>query len=353
MTEFEEYYRDHPPFDIIYTPGILTHAQSEFLIGLYPSGGMAIMQKVLDAVSDGLNAAGSREKWGFGTWPHSAALFNGYKKYTVQAVLLDGSDREISRADVDLYTQLALVKESICYDSSQNMPVFFDGMKKETITGNMRIRIISMGNMNVAAAKQTPPVINPTIPENLRSLPQIQDSAARKKAGKTPKETAPASPMDTRFGIIAGGLLSPMASVETASAMASLEWGMKHFTLEAMALLVPQKLQSVAGPDDLVFGIGGGVGTAFVTDHLLATFSGGVSAANLRDWGMVLIPYGHLRIDFLPWGRGLGLRLGFMAEAGAPGWGEAYRKYFDEEWTFGADWLRINPRIMLGLGLWL
>jgi hypothetical protein len=102
-----------------------------------------------------------------------------------------------------------------------------------------------------------------------------------------------------------------------------------------------------------VSGLGGGLGYTFYSAYFLGTLSLGVNHWTFVDQEYINIPYLQIKTDLLPFKKGLGLRLGYLVEGAAPAWGGAYKRYFNERWTYQAGDFRFYNRFQAGLVLWL
>jgi hypothetical protein len=387
LIEFETYYRDYPPFEIFYTPGLEQKgtnydegtADFEFIIGLQPSRELPIMEKVLRAVLNDLNKTRNREKWGFDSWPYEEIEYKLYRerKFNVIVGLFDENDEEISRVPVVLSGQLLLNNTNIKFDATQKFPVSMNGIKISALTGDMKVRLISINGVNAHDAEEDgfwtitpvtqakfPRAKRSTIPEKSRTIIQPETKTAQKETAaeqkistpslREPKQARPPLPLDTRSGVGVGAMFNPPASIEKTSLSVSLELGYKSFAFEGLFMLpFDQGMYSdPATEPGNAFTIGGAVGYTYVTKYVLPSLSFGVTYTGLPGDEKVIAPYGLLKADIMPWGAGLGLRFGFMAEAGSVDWGDAYRRYY--QWPLISNGaFRMNGKLLAGLMLWI
>jgi hypothetical protein len=394
LIEFETYYRDYAPFDIVYTPGLeqtginynAGTADFEFIIGLQPSRELPIMQKVLRAVLSDLTKTRNKQKWGFGEWPQREIEYNLYRerRFNIIVGLFDEDDEEIHRVPVTLYSQLLLDNTTIKFDATQRVPVSMKNISIDALTGDMKVRLISINDVDAQDAEEdgfwtyTPVTLakfprakRPTIPEKYRTIVQPGTETSQKgtttaatqrpaPAPQAPKPQKPKKPprqsqrLDYRVGMGVGGMFNPQTPVEKTSLAVSLEMGFQSFALEGLFMWpFDQEMYSDPAEEPAnVFTIGGAIGYTFVTQYVLPSLSFGVTYTGLPGGEKVIAPYGLLKADLMPWGEGFGVRLGFMAEAGSVEWGDAYYRYY--QWPLinnGA--FRMNGKVLVGMILWM
>jgi hypothetical protein len=219
-------------------------------------------------------------------------------------------------------------------------------------------------SINPVTARQFPAGTPSAIPEKERLIPipepnssesQTQPPANRPRTPRQPKA------LDTRFGLSFGGLIetktfadySPGEYLKKSWIAASLELGFRVFTVEGIVHW-PIDSEIYNKPDSTqidVFSLGVGLGYSFVARYLLSTISAGFTYTQLPENEKVNVPYAQIKFDVMPWETGLGLRLGFMAEAASMGWGEPYSRYFAGSIISSGGW-RVNGKAMAGLVLW-
>jgi hypothetical protein len=119
--EAAAFFNNHPPFEINYDPNLLRTGDTDYdnrranlamRIGLTPSGaGFG----ALNALLEGLEKTGKRERWGFAGWPFfditpkkepAALLFPGKRSFsfTVEAGLVNETGKVIARGETTLKT---------------------------------------------------------------------------------------------------------------------------------------------------------------------------------------------------------------------------------------------------------
>ena len=179
-----------------------------------------------------------------------------------------------------------------------------------------------------------------------------------------------AIPTHNRLGLSAVALMD-FQNWDLLSVKGDLEIGFANLTLEGVfAAPVNQKVYDVPGADhdriiqsggragekeanSLVSGLGGGLGYTFYRNYFLGTLSLGFNHWIFADEVYINMPYLQIKADLLPFKKGLGLRLGYLVEGAASGWGGAYERYFNERWTYQAGDFRFYNRFQAGLVLWL
>ena len=386
LAEFEKYYREHHPFEIWYT-SIPEHkatdyttgtADFEFTIGLFPSRDFSAMQNVLKFLSDLLDKTRNRKKWGLASWPQEPVEYDLYKLYRISVVagLFDENGVEISRVRVnDLYSQLYYRNKSIYYDSTPKMLVSIPRVDVNKLTPDMRIRIISIDYngagavnaddaeadgywyINPVSTRQFPAGSPATIPERMQLIPQPEpDSslpAADPKESKEPRQRR-FKALKNRFGLSFSGLVGANTFADGSSGdfldklslAGTLEVGIGPLNIEGIVHL-PVKSETIT-----ISSLGLGLGYSFITRHLLSTISLGFTYTQIFEKdNSATVPFIQAKFDIMPWETGLGLRLGFMAEAASLDWGDPYTRYFSNSLSLSDSW-RLNGKIMAGLVLW-
>ena len=394
LIEFETYYRDYHPFDIWFTPipeqkGMAGDdartTDFEALVGLQPSQEYGIMQKVLRLILKDFNNAKNMKNWGFGAWPQEAIEYNlcRLRKVTVVAGLFNEHDAEIKRVSINLYSQMLYKNNKFFFDATQSLPLQFNNVNVDDLTGDMQIKLISIGGLdapsaeedgywtvNPVAAKRFPKAKKATIPEKQRTIPEIvYTSAAEKKPSQQEAEAAPAQNQqqekreqaadnsllfEKRFGFSFNGLFNPLASIESTSLAATIDGGIGPLAIEGIIHWpLNREIYNKPGTEAAsVFSFGGGIGYAIIKRHLLSTLAFGMTYTGLPGNEKVFAPYSQVKFNIMPWETGLGLQIGFMMEFCSIEWGDAYARYFS--WPMIAnDPFRMNGKIIAGFVLWL
>jgi hypothetical protein len=179
-----------------------------------------------------------------------------------------------------------------------------------------------------------------------------------------------AVPLHNRFGFSAA-ILTDMINFDLLSIKGDLEIGISNVTLEGVfAAPVNQNIYDLPGADHnrvissgpktgekeengFVFGLGGGGGYTFYSNYFLGTLTVGVNHWMFVDREYINIPYTQIKLDILPFKKGLSLRLGYLIEGASLGWGGTYERYFNDRWTSKTGDFRFYNRFQAGLALWL
>jgi len=128
LTAFEDFYREHPPFELVYTAidiskGVTDYdtqtTSFEFYVGLRHKS-VATMQKVLNDILKELRQTNYKKNdWGFNKWPQISAvstksnqiytdIFNNFLTFTITAALVNDDEEVIAELEFPLYGQLVL-----------------------------------------------------------------------------------------------------------------------------------------------------------------------------------------------------------------------------------------------------
>jgi hypothetical protein len=229
----------------------------------------------------------------------------------------------------------------------------------------MQVRVISLNGIDaddardeagwvITAVEKMPRGKRSGIPKKLRKIPGAV--AVKPESKKRARRSTSSESPTYRIGLSGAGLSSPSA-FNASSWIAGLELRLKKLALEAQ-VQAPFDTSiyddpAAAANAGNVYGFNLGLGRAIGNKIVLASVLAGYSHTNLHNNESVNLPYAQLKLDFLPWRKGLGFRLGYMAEAGSMDWGDAYERYFNKRWAYSInDSFRINGKITAGLVLW-
>jgi hypothetical protein len=346
------------------------------------------MQKVLNVIDKGLSNTHKQMDWGFASWPILSALsgtdrripnklFDKYRTFKVTLGIFNSSyGTPISTIDIDLHGQLAYLNKKIGADSSQNLTVLFPNVPVDMIdtADSLVIRVVSIDNIQVyqseennilgitVAAKRLPWKQGPSIPSKDRLIPQSIPEKSKTEADDTKPKDQPAAtqagketmPLEYRIGVSALNLANS-SKFDAMDFYADIEIGLKHWTFEGFVFQPwrSNPLNSIFNwKKPLDFGFGFGLGWTLVGRNALATLEAGYLQYHFYDEGTIHVPFAQFKLDILPWELGLGLRLGYIVEAGIPSDSKG-SLYFDESSTFGSDKLRFKGKLISGLVLWL
>ncbi|MDR2095980.1 MAG: CsgG/HfaB family protein [Treponema sp.] len=403
MNEFENFYYDHPPFDIVYTSRPVQRGKTnynaqngaaadfEFKISLRQTNDVKVMQKVLNVINKGLANSRKQDDWGFANWPLISAsstqktsiptkVFDRYRTFKVTMGLFNtNQDTPIAAVEVDMHGQLAYINNKIGADSSQDLKVLFSDVPVFRIdaTDTLVIKVVSIDNTPVdqfeennllgitVVPKRLPWKQRPGIPAKHRLIPQnapekkeaANDTKPEKRADSAPDKPNKKEkmPLDYRIGISGVNLANP-SNFDTMEFYADVAIGIKHLTFEGL-IFKPwgaNPFESIFNWEQpMDFGFGFGLGWALIWRNALATLEAGYIQYRFYDESSIHIPFTQFKLDIMPWKLGLGFRLGYMIEAGIPDNGWEYGLYFDKNSTFGNDNLRFKGKFMSGIVLWL
>jgi hypothetical protein len=160
LDEFEAFYTEHPPFEIVYSPnlvqkGITDYEASggatvdlEFGISFRESPDLSTMRKVYQNIRGGLIQTARQENWGFAKWPYSADLFNGFKDYAIQAELVNDNGEVLKVLQFDLSGRLFVMRDKIYPDSDQKQSFIFPTIPVDKLTSNPVVRIVSINGVD-------------------------------------------------------------------------------------------------------------------------------------------------------------------------------------------------------------
>jgi hypothetical protein len=147
LTDFEQFFLDHPPFVLYFDPVARQSAVTDYAAGTADFNftvslrqtELSAMQKVMDKLVKGLNDTKKRATWGFKDWPGTSAsstkqnqvltdVFKSYQTYRIVAGFYC-DDTQVGTVDFDMYFQLALGSfNKITFDSIEQRTIFFKGI---------------------------------------------------------------------------------------------------------------------------------------------------------------------------------------------------------------------------------
>ncbi|MDR1278557.1 MAG: trichohyalin-plectin-homology domain domain-containing protein [Treponema sp.] len=206
--------------------------------------------------------------------------------------------------------------------------------------------------------------------ENAKRREQELKEQERRRKQEERRARNMAVPLHNRFGFGAM-ILTDMANFDLLSIKGDLEIGIANVTLEGVfAAPVNQNIYDIPGADhdrvinsglgieekaenNFVFGLGGGLGYTFYSNYFLGTLTAGVNHWTFVDQTYINMPYTQIKLDILPFKKGLSLRLGYLVEGAALTWGDKYTRYFKDRWTNKAGNFRFYNRFQAGLAFWI
>ncbi|MDR1788461.1 MAG: hypothetical protein LBR16_08455 [Treponema sp.] len=198
---------------------------------------------------------------------------------------------------------------------------------------------------------------------------EIEKERRAKEAGKERKRQEAAArrravPLHNRFGLGAAALASPYDFEHLKDGIAikaDLELGIANFTMEGVFVYpfnqtmydLPASADVDVADDAFVMGIGGGAGYAFYSKYFVGSLTAGVERLIFKDEASLVFPYTQIKLDVVPGKKGIGIRLGYLAEFASTAWGSDYARYFCEPWAHKAGEMLIMDRLQAGLVLWM
>jgi hypothetical protein len=202
--------------------------------------------------------------------------------------------------------------------------------------------------------------------ENAKRREQESRAAERQRRREERQAKNMAVPLHNRFGFSATALMD-MKNFDPFAFKGDLEIGISNLTLEGVfAAPVNQNVYDVPGADHnrltslgereenhFVFGLGGGVGYTYYSDYFLGTVTAGLNHWIFVDQKYINMPYAQVKLDLLPFKKGLSLRLGYLVEGASLDWNGPYRRYFNDRWTAQAGTFRFYNRFQIGLAFWI
>jgi TolB-like protein len=163
MDECEAFFRDHPPFDLVYQTS-LEQKSIDYInetinltvdIGLFPTTGLKVLQNMLD----GLVATGKRDEWGFQDWPLSASsdtfMSKDFKGFSISVSLLNDDNKIIANRRYNTKSPLSVIKEGnttkLLLESSQ-FTWDFPPISVNDITDTVTVKIDSINDIPAETA---------------------------------------------------------------------------------------------------------------------------------------------------------------------------------------------------------
>ncbi|MDR2160439.1 MAG: hypothetical protein LBP23_10280 [Treponema sp.] len=166
LTEYNEFYRTHPPFELYYTPPVPTNMRGsgeartydlQFKIGLrWNQTQIEVMEKVLtEYILDGLykNSREDIDRWELRDLPWDSELFGGPGNLVYNLTVNVENERGeiIVSGPLELHGSLYWYDNRIYADCVQEIDAAFPGIKyiKDQITPQLYIRISGINGVNI------------------------------------------------------------------------------------------------------------------------------------------------------------------------------------------------------------
>jgi hypothetical protein len=360
LNEFNSFYKDHPPFELYYTPPNPTNMRGSgdsraydlhFRIGLrWSQTQIAVMERVLsEYILDGLNknSADELKRWELKGLPDDSILFQGPGNFNYQLQI----DVENERGEVIVSGPLVLSGSlyryggSIYADCTQEFSASFPGIpyQRDQITNQLYVRVASIngvdiktvgenGFMRVAQSQSLPAVQGNSLPRDLlaakqreiddvarqereaaaRVVRQEQEVAKTAEKERKKQEAASNSLQNLRIGTVVTG--GPILGTDAWTINLDMFMGIKHIDFDVGIMFYPniqkdhlleREGNSEYTTDDLsVLGVNLGLGYTLVGRFLLLSAGAGAtlftsSVDSESDRGDIFAnPYLQIHMDW-------------------------------------------------------
>jgi hypothetical protein len=190
----------------------------------------------------------------------------------------------------------------------------------------------------------------------LQRQKDLEEQAKQEKKDKR-KARRDAVPLHNRFGL-GVAVLSDLKNFNMLTMKGDLDIGIRNFALEGIFTcpikqhIYDDSLQG-AGDSSFVYGFGGGMGYTFYSNYFLGTLTVGIHHMSFMDKKSINTLYSQLKLDLVPFKKGIALRLGLLLEGAGDSWGDTYKRYFDDRWAFKAGSFLLYHRFQAGLVVWI
>ena len=388
LLAYENFYRNHPPFELVYTSkpvmkGAANYDQLtvdfEFVAGLRHRN-VKTMQKVLNDILKELQKTDyKKNQWGFNRWPEISAastrrtsiptdVFEGYRTFTVRAVLLNNREDIVATAEFPLYGQLLITQENIIQAASTQERRVDITVKSSLITDDMQIRVISINGTDAVksnvdayiknfAVEKLPIKSAITISKNNLRTPELPEDKGKRIAAEAKVRDKQAKwnakPLQNRFNINAMAMYNPLLAADYENALAfegGVGLGIKNISLDGRLVYSYDSILNKKMGE--IYGLGLAAGYSFVWRHFLLSFEGG--GTWYKDGSAAtFLPLFETKLDMVPGKKGLAFRLAYKMEFGKPDPANLFlQSYFAENNSFGSESLRIVGNPSVGIVLW-
>ncbi|GHU92813.1 hypothetical protein FACS189479_02780 [Spirochaetia bacterium] len=349
LADFNAFYTDHPPFDFYYTPPhevsrdvTVKKYKLSFQAGLrWNADSIAVMQRVLDDINNGLNETGKRAAWKLNDWTTThSTLFRGPNnfKYNITADVINRKGERFTRLNFTLDAGLIINGNTIGANAEQEISLVSGDL---TIDMNrdmsgFAIRIIDINKIDAEEAGRNG-IVKITMVENMPAQ-QKQSAAAIKAVATVDRAQAAADRErkrveqrtwyknatlnDIRFGVNAGvsmlfegekkleesewkinddGTVNKTEPIVSSAFLGGFEFGLKLWYLET---------NGIVGPNLHGFDLGTGIGGWFdirTEAKVGASIGGGLSLLTYKET-ILFSPYlsakGYFNLNSLSYGGG-------------------------------------------------
>jgi len=393
LISFEQFYRDHPPFELYYTSvpvqkgdidydtGMVTW---EFTVGLRHKK-VRTMENVLNDILRQLSKTNSRRNhWGFDNWPVISAestkanqminnLFRDYSTFNITASLYNNEDEPIGTVSFVMYGQLILVSNNRIKAVSTQERKMIITVHGNLSTDDMQIRIDSINGVNADLSNANNYIRNTgvgkmplrslaTIPAKqvlVPLLPEEIERQHREVARRQEKEDNwHSKKLEKRSNINIAALYNMQVNdLEHAfTAEGGFGFGYRNFALDFKAVLPVHPILDMfnSKKSDLIYGFGIASGYSFVWKYALLGIEGGLTYyIDDNTKSTSFIPTLEAKFDLIPAQRGFSFRFGYKLEFGNPEENGFNRWYFGPERSSSiSNTLRVVGSPMFGIVIW-
>jgi hypothetical protein len=164
LKSFDQFYQDHPPFQLVYTQAINTDNidydnrlyEISISVGIRRTTLIQAMQNNMNSINTDLIGTGNKDRWKFTSWPDSSPVFarseDNYppRSFKVTAAVLDADKPNatpLATVDFELYGKLVLYNGRIYADAEMDKILTFPKIHYNTaddIPENLLIKILSI-----------------------------------------------------------------------------------------------------------------------------------------------------------------------------------------------------------------
>jgi formylglycine-generating enzyme required for sulfatase activity len=197
MDESEAFFRDHPPFDLVYQTSLEQTGvdydnetiELTIQLGLFPTTGLKALQNMLD----GLAATGKKDEWGFQDWPLSANsdtfMSKDFGGFTISVSLLNDANEVIANRRYVVKNPLSINKEGNALRlilESQQFTWDFPPINVNDISDTVTVRIDSINGIpaEIASANGYMRIITEEEYKNALFVQPVEMVAVAEKAKK-------------------------------------------------------------------------------------------------------------------------------------------------------------------------
>jgi hypothetical protein len=392
LIDFENFYRSHPPFELLYTskPTIKVPADYgketvdfKFSAGLRHKNVETMQRELNDILKELRKTDYKKNQWGLDNWPAISAestknnqmrtdLFEGYSTFIVKAALFNNNDESAATLEFPLYGQLKLKSGTNIGAVSTQERLMTIRVKSDLLTDNMQIRLVSINGVDADksnadsyvknySVEKLPARSRMTISANDILFPELPEERETRLVDEAKAKVKQAEwdtmPLQKRMDIFLSVLYNPSFQDDARKALSlegGLGYGYKNFSIDGRFVSsIDSIMNQSEGAGKLIWGLGLAGGYSLVWKHFLLCMQGGLTFYNDSNSGAsAVLPLIEGKFDMVPGRAGLVLRIGYKLEFGSPWANEFCNYYFGENNSFGTDSLRMVGSPSAGLVIW-